>query len=204
MGIGEIISSIGEFFLSIIRFFRNLLFSDSTSEAPGPGPDSGPDPGPDSGPAPGSEISAPGPPPGPTPTPAPTPAPTPGPPPGPPPGPAPGPPPGPVTTDSTVTEDHSLPLGACRHTPSAEEYILNNAPELNENSSLDDIKNHIIDELEIINPNIFSLSELGSSLEKYDTRKKDSIRLTSSFPLESSGSIIKFKFCCLTSDDCFI
>ena len=93
--------------------------------------------------------------------------------------------------------------------PHFENYTIEYNSELNESSSCDEIKEYIIDKLEEINPNTFSLRDEIGELTKYDERKKNSIYVieNSSNIVLSDGSIhsgVRFKFCCPEGEDCLI
>tara|TARA_B100002019_G_C21090949_1_gene508609 strand:+ start:235 stop:825 length:591 start_codon:yes stop_codon:yes gene_type:complete len=123
-----------------------------------------------------------------------------------------GPPP-PISS----SEPPSEPPGICPtdHTcnpiqsPHFENYTIEYNSELNENSSCDEIREFIIDKLEEINPNTFSLRDEPGELTKYDERKKNLI-----YVLENSSNMrlsdgrnhsgVRFKFCCLEGEDCLI
>ena len=102
--------------------------------------------------------------------------------------------------------DHTCSL--IQH-PHFENYTIEYNSELNESSSCDEIREFIIDKLEEINPNTFSLRDEPGELTKYDERKKNLIYVleNSSNMRLSDGrnhSAVRFKFCCLEGEDCLV
>jgi len=101
-----------------------------------------------------------------------------------------------LSPDSQV----KCPSDTCDYDHSDNEYIIDYTTELNENSPCNDIKEYIIDELEKINPNTFSLSTGdNTTITKYDSRIKELI-----YVMENSSNLVKFKLCCQSEDHCLL
>jgi len=120
-----------------------------------------------------------------------------------------------TTSDETTTSSGEVitspicPTDTCslEHQHSDEDFIIPYSSELNLNSSCDEIKTYILENLESIHSDAFQSSD--------DTPITDSMKKKLIFVLENSSDMIKnddnstspgirFKFCCPTEEHCLL